>query len=629
MNAAMHKNNTESGASLIVVISVLVVLMVIITVAVTYTNTVSRDVQRSDTLGSAMAIADGCMENLFASWRQVCRSQPNQAPSTNDLANVQLPQQTQFPTVPNFSATGNDYDDTSATTVQQYKVVAADPELTPMPSSSATPIPSVGQQSTVKTFNYIATAFVTLPTGRGATVKNGAVVAKVQRVFQKEQISPWNWAIFFNDPLEIHPGPPFNVTGWVHTNSDLYTAHNTLHFMDKVTYGNSWSIDYEQGDPRKNDGVAADKPTSPTWPSNMPPALDVQHQPFGIDTGSTFSTSDSNPNNDSYRELIEQAVSGYSDPFSPSGQPKERYSDQAGVTISTDASNNITITNQSGTVLTSSSTANDKKLYDMFITSGAISTNYTLQDNRELAQVRVATLDVSKIIDSSGNWKAGSAFNGVLYMVDTSATEMTNPPPSSAPALTHRAFRLKNGSFIPQNGVTIASRNPIYIQGDFNTGTNPPSNSGNAADAATPQASGYTRQPCAVVADAVYVLSDAWTDSWGASGISLGTRTASNTTVNTAIVSGIVPTNAFNNNKYSGGAENFPRFNEDWSNKTLTYYGSMVELFNSQQAIGNWGNSNVYSPPIRQWYFDNNFKTSAPPGTFMLYNYLKGRWSLL
>ncbi len=98
--------------------------------------------------------------------------------------------------------------------------------------------------------------------------------------------------------------------------------------------------------------------------------------------------------------------------------------------------------------------------------------------------------------------------------------------------------------------------------------------------------------------------------------------------MDTAIVAGIVPTNAFNNVKYSGRAENFPRFNEDWSNKTLTYYGSMVELFDSQQAIGNWGNSNVYSPPIRQWYFDNNFKTTAPPGTLMLYNYIRAKWSL-
>src|SRR5438477_4381098 len=52
-------------------------------------------------------------------------------------------------------------------------------------------------------------------------------------------------------------------------------------------------------------------------------------------------------------------------------------------------------------------------------------------------------------------------------------------------------------------------------------------------------------------------------------------RIASNTTVNAAIISGIVPTAAAGGDgSYSGGAENFPRFLENWSNATLIYYGS-------------------------------------------------------
>lgn len=59
--------------------------------------------------------------------------------------------------------------------------------------------------------------------------------------------------------------------------------------------------------------------------------------------------------------------------------------------------------------------------------------------------------------------------------------------------------------------------------------------------------------------------------------------------VNTAIVSGNVPTPALPAEGYSGGAENYPRFLEDWSSSTMTYYGSMVELYQSKQAIGPWG----------------------------------------
>ena len=69
-------------------------------------------------------------------------------------------------------------------------------------------------------------------------------------------------------------------------------------------------------------------PTTPTSPSNLPPARDLALQPFGMDSTAIFNTSDSNPNNDSYRELVEPPVAGSSDPFA--GQ---RYWDQASIII--------------------------------------------------------------------------------------------------------------------------------------------------------------------------------------------------------------------------------------------------------------------------------------------------------
>jgi hypothetical protein len=53
----------------------------------------------------------------------------------------------------------------------------------------------------------------------------------------------------------------------------------------------------------------------------------------------------------------------------------------------------------------------------------------------------------------------------------------------------------------------------------------------------------------------------------------------------------------------------------------------MVELYTSRQAIGKWTMTNVYDAPDRQWYFDTNFKTNPPPGSLMLYSYLKGKWT--
>jgi hypothetical protein len=226
--------------------------------------------------------------------------------------------------------------------------------------------------------------------------------------------------------------------------------------------------------------------------------------------------------------------------------------------------------------------------------------------------VRLATLDMGTVSSAIRNGTLGP-FNNIIYISDTSASTTGGTP--------KRGIRLKNGATMPSNGITVASQNPVYIQGDYNTGgSNPPSNSGNYAQ---PQVTGYTRAPCAVVADAVNILSNSWDDSDSFS--SLGSRTASNTTVNTAIVSGIVPSA---NNNYSGGAENFPRFLEDWSGKSFTYYGSMVELYNSAQSIGKWGSGNVYNPPNRQWFFDTNLQVYTPPGSLPVYSYIKGRWFL-
>jgi hypothetical protein len=414
-------------------------------------------------------------------------------------------------------------------------------------------------------------------------------------------MSPWNFAIFYVDPLEIHPGALFTVTGWVHTNADLFTGHNTLTFADKVTYGRDWTVGFMPGD-----STHPETPASPNYPTNLPPALDVAKQPFGLDSTRITNTTDTNPNNDSYRELIEQSTTGFPDPIAGL-----RYYDQAAIKILIDASNNVTIKKQNGLPVNSLSIGADKNLYTAIM--GALTTNESIQDNREATSVRLVSVDVGKLVTNLNNGNiASTLWNGVVYISDTSGT-----------ATTHRGVRLKNGTVLPSGGLTVASNNPVYIQGDYNTGTGTIPSNASPSDPTRSTASGYSKQPSSVIADAVNILSNAWSDSNSSS--SLSGRTASNTTVNTAIVSGIVQTGGGN---YSGGAENFPRFLENWTSKTFTYYGSMVELFQSKQSVGIWGKANVYSPPIRQWYFDKGFYTYTPPGNLMLYSYIKGRWAL-
>ncbi len=611
MNAQPFESRRFAGSSLAVVMGTMATLMVIVGIAAEYTTNVNRLVQRTTTLQTAIAAADATLEQSFSNWRAICRANPTVPLATNSFSAIPLPTSSQLslPNSATFAKAGvlsdltDEYD--SNYTVSNVKIVAVDGTYQPLASASTAPPPAVGmaQTGTLNTtsasYNYIASADVSLPAVRGATV------AKVRRVFSKQQLSPWNYAIFYVDPLEIHPGPPFTVTGWVHTNYNLYTAHDTLTFADKVTYASDWFTNFMPGDLRH----PGETPTSPSWPSNLPPARDIALQPFGMDSTVIFATNDANPNNDSYHELIELPNGSASDPLVNS-----RYWDQASVAIQVDASNNVTIgrPNTDGTL---TPFASSNPLYTMFNT--AITTNQTIQDNREAANIRLVTLDISKIENAGSppTYKA-STFNGIVYIYDKSNSTSTR-----------RAVRLINGTKIPTMGLTVASANPVYIQGDFNTGGAPPSN-GNPGDPTQPQASGYTRAPSAVIADAVNILSNSWTDANSFSGTS--SRVATNTTVNTAILSGIVPTAPVGGDgSYSGGAENFPRFLEDWSHATFTYYGSMVELYQSQQSIGEWGKANVYVPPTRRWYFDVNFKVHPPPGSLMLYSYVKGRWTML
>jgi hypothetical protein len=588
------QRNQRTGSALVVVLSVVGTLAATVAISMEYTATVRRNVQRSEAMQTAISIADSSLEKSFSYWREICRASTDSALGTTAFSSIPLPAQAEFPNVPNFTAStlAAAPGSTPPTTISNFSVIAVDPEMNPI-AVGAPLVAEMGQGKAHMIYHYLAQADVSLP------VLTGRVTTRVRRVFQKEQVSPWNWAIFYVDPLEIQPGALMNITGWVHTNSNLYTGHSDLHFQSKVTYGSDWVVGFRPGDSRAPNGTAPEVPTTPSYPSNLPPAYDVSQQPFGLDSTRIFSTADSNPNNDSYHELIEPPKSGYKDPLEG-----KRYYDQAGVKILIDSSNNVVIRDGNDNVI------NGGTLYSVF--SSAVTTNQSIQDNREGAPVRLATLDMGAV---SSKVRDGTlaGFNGVIYIADTSASSTGGTP--------KRGIRLKNGAIMPSGGLTVASQNPVYIQGDYNTGgSNPPSNSG---DATKPVVPGYDRAACAIICDAVNILSNSWKDSNAA--LDLDQRVASNTTINAAIVAGIVPSA---NNDYSGGAENFPRFLEEWGNKTFTYYGSMVELFSSRQSIGTWGADNIYGAPKRQWFFDSNLLVNVPPGSLPVFSYVKGRWFL-
>ncbi|MES2569827.1 MAG: hypothetical protein V4710_07185 [Verrucomicrobiota bacterium] len=614
----MNQFHAKQGATLAVVTMVVGALAVFNVCALTYTMLIAKHVKRTNTYREAVSIGDGALQHAFAFWRETCRQRTNIPRPGTDFAGLTVPTSTMFNLIPGFTAS-TEPNTASGTpkTIANFKIQAVTPQYLPCSQTVAAPT-GTGMSPGSRSSFYKASADISLPSAAGN------MQVKIRQIFEKQILSPWSYAIFYVDDLEIHPGPNFNITGWVHTNANVYTGHDSLSFASKMSYGDNWKIGFS---PLENTH-SGETPENPNYPNNLPPTREQGQQPYGLDAQRIFSTSDPNPNNDSYREILEPSTSGYADPFTditdPDNPRKTRYYDQADVRIriSGTSGTTVAIRNENDVVVTSTSTGNDKLLYDMV--TAAISTNQSIQDAREAATVRLTTLDVSKLYAAlkPGGPMAGTGFNGVIYISDSTA--------ASASSTQRRGIRLKNGQFIPSPGLTIASDNAIYIQGDYNTGTAPPSNlSGASNDPTRPTGTvtsgvSYTKQPCAVIADAVMFLSNAWTDA--NSSATLTSRDATNTTINTAIISGNVPSGS-NGTNYSGGAENFPRFLEDWnSSVVMTYYGSMVQLYKSRYHTSPWGGSNVYNAPVRKWYFDPLFYTSPPPGTLDLVLYKKGLW---
>lgn len=185
--------------------------------------------------------------------------------------------------------------------------------------------------------------------------------------------------------------------------------------------------------------------------------------------------------------------------------------------------------------------------------------------------------------------------------------------------------RVVNGSQLPStNGLTVATAQPIYVLGDYNTTTNGTTYSKALGDTTN-------TYPAALMGDAVTILSSNWKDNyptgpWVGDGAywAAVARPAINTTVNAACLEGV-------GQGWSGGFQNALRLLENWgkdNTATLTYNGSIVVLFESQYATSPWG-SYYFICGQRNWGFDLNFldPSKLPPMTPRFPAFVRTSWS--
>lgn len=407
---------------------------------------------------------------------------------------------------------------------------------------------------------------------------NTGVQNSVKIRMERALIPIFQFAIFYDDVLEWHPGPVMNLSGRVHSNGDLYigsnrglsidsymTAAGEIHHGRHPASGMATGSGYVRikddagtyQDMDNGDGTWLDH-DDPDWFNESTArwggtVLDTTH---GVKALSLPLEAGDDPIN-----VIKDASGGNTDSYEYKATLKiidgQAYYKTGAVW------NNVT--------------AN-------MIAEGSLQTA-TFYDARESRTVDATQIDISAL-NTSAYWPS----NGIIYTKDTqSGTNL-------------KATRLVNGSTL-KAGLTVVSENPLYTKGNYNSSN---------------------KKPASLMGDAYTILSTTWSDA--ASSGALSGRVANTTAVNASFMTGNVPSH---DGHYSGGVENFPRFLEKWTGKNLNWSGSMVEMWQSQFANHDWSYGSYYTAPNRNWSFDTDLldPDKLPPGTPMVSAVIKRGWA--
>ncbi len=533
----------NKGIVFIVVLALVAVLALVGTATVLTTTTDIKIGTNHKTSVQTLFAAEGGAEYGVAKLRQKLNNVLN--PSPSDLCSITAPTMNGY-TFDEFSVAKVGVGTTTSITIGNFKGLMA------------------GKQR----YKIVSKA---ISTG------NPPSTAKVEQYVEDNLIPLFQFAVFYQDDLETLPGPNMTFTGGkIHSNSDIYFgANNTLSIDSEITSAEdifnrrkddgsvpTGTVQIKDGSGNyqaMKNGVTILDSDNPAWTAEAINRWNgyVKSKDHGVievylplPQGTTTSS-------------IEVIKKGDAIDPDDSSEPQElfaaRYYWKAGLRIIDgifyDRRGVILDITNGGTVTTPLSTQ-------------------TIRDAREGKDITVTTINLQAL---GTNTVAMNALNnppaGILYISKSG---------------TNTAIRLINGSSLTPGGLTVATENPIYIQGNYNLDI----------------------KPAAVAGDAVTILSNNWNDANSSSALS--SRVASDTVINTVIMAGHVATNG---TQYSGGVENFPRFLEKWSGKTLTYRGSLMSLWQSEKATGKWlYGSPVYEAPTRVWSYGTDYN-NLPPGT--------------
>ena len=431
-----------------------------------------------------------------------------------------------------------------------------------------------------------------------ATSQTSGATTELIQTMQSQFITLFQFGIFYYEDLELLPGPNMTFSGPVHSNKDIYVGagnNSTLSFDSTVTTTSNFYHGRKDGsNPLSQTGVVQFKDavgiyqdTSIAPDSGGRTRLDSLHDDWILESQSRW---------DGLVRGQDHGVSDIELAFWPNSIPPHQIIERGDAGDSTEVKAAKFYYKADVRIIDGVAYDKDGNIIDLTYpdpdnpgeTINPISTE-TFYNYREGTNVQVTEVDIAKMVQG-----AKTPANGVLYVSDS----------RGGGSGYQDGVRLVNGSTLPSGGLTVVSDNPMYIRGDYNT---------------------VSKKPAAVINDALTILSNSWNDA--NSNQSLNNRVASNTLINAAVMTGNTDTVA--GGAYNGGVENLPRFLEKWSGKTLTYRGSIVDLWNSVTATGAWSyGSPQYTAPVRDWGYDTDFSDPAfqPPGIPFVYNIQRVQW---
>ncbi|MDZ4816389.1 MAG: hypothetical protein SGI71_09010 [Verrucomicrobiota bacterium] len=620
--------NKESGGTILIVVMIMMgISMLTLGSVMLSTRQSSMLSDRANNRLEAINSAEAGLEKSYADFRTVVFADAalSTVPTlSNCTANINLG------SVPSGYYKASDGYDYQVNTLVPLDALGV-PSSTPIDSSTMT---NLGQRE----YRYLSICHVKRNQG------SNPIVVKIQREI-KYTIKPlFQYAIFYNQDLELYNGPNMIIDGKVHSNGKLY-------FWGKSTGSVVYGLLTNYGAVSHVNGLflTASLDSSNTSGSNKNTYLGGQ--PFATSKETPpgdFEINTNNPNTSGgARELIERPDAGYGD----EQVGAERMYNKAGLKVIVNSTGGVEYRDLNNVII-SNAAVNYPVLTNVFLPGKKMS-DFRWNDDvnnpsAAISNVTTIDIDVGKLA-AAANSNGIPGFNGIVYACYSDGSPVTK-----------RGVRLINGASIPTQGLTVVTENPMYVVGDYNTGgtaQNVPSNVSNTG--ATFLSGASTKPSSSLMGDAITVVSSNWfannyntnithinktvTGDYG-----IFTRNAKATTINAAMIAGIVQsktvfTNSVSSNWYSGGAHNYIRLLEDWSNETsanvnntlLTVNGSMVNLFYSQQAttrfIANEVKYDYYHPPRRRWMYDTNFNDFAklPPGTPLTRSIKKSQWSLV